>query len=323
MSDTEEGILVDRMDGAEAEQVKETENLLDFGDTPAVDRDESPISSTTDQLIDLSKPEQPVVDVGSSGMEAQDANVRTNDDGIQDIPLQDVAQTQPSTTENENKSMPEDIPEKKELTSCMAKWLIENNVDPRVIDLIYWRCWKRSATVFGGIMFLLLSLTCCTFMSVITIFSMALLTVAFLYRIGMTVFNAVQKTSAEHPFKHLLDEDLRLSEESVQNVAEKSRTFINAKVAKLQKLFLIEDAVESVKFGVMLWLLSYIGSWFSMLTLSIIMCIDMFTIPILYERNQEQVDNVLGVVKTKAKEVMATIQAKIPEKLQFGKAKTE
>ena len=33
----------------------------------------------------------------------------------------------------------------------------------------------------------------------------------------------------------------------MQNVAEKSRAFINAKVAKLQKLFLIEDAVESVK----------------------------------------------------------------------------
>ena len=71
-----------------------------------------------------------------------------------------------------------------------------------VIDLIYWKCWKKSAAVFIGIMFILLSLTCCTLLSVVTLFSMALLAVAFLYRIGMTVFNAVQKTSAEHPFKY-------------------------------------------------------------------------------------------------------------------------
>ena len=52
-------------------------------------------------------------------------------------------------------------------------------------------------------MFILLSLTCYTFISVVTLFSIALLTVAFLYRIGMTVFNAVQKTTAEHPFKYV------------------------------------------------------------------------------------------------------------------------
>ena len=119
MSEIEDAILVDRMEGAEAEQVKETENLLDFGDTPAADRDESPISSTTDQLLDLSKPEQPVVDVGNSVMDAHDTNIQTNDDGIQEIPLQDVVQTQPSAAESENKSTPEDIPEKKGIISII------------------------------------------------------------------------------------------------------------------------------------------------------------------------------------------------------------
>lgn len=73
-----------------------------------------------------------------------------------------------------------------------------------VIDLIYWTCWKRTAAAFGGVMFVLTSLICCTFISVVTKFSMAILAVAFLYRIGMTVFNAVQKTSAEHPFRYAL-----------------------------------------------------------------------------------------------------------------------
>ena len=71
------------------------------------------------------------------------------------------------------------------------------------IDLIYWKCWKKTAIVFIGTMFILLSLNFCTLLSVVTLFSMSLLAVAFLYRIGMTVFNAVQKTSSDHPFRYI------------------------------------------------------------------------------------------------------------------------
>ena len=70
-----------------------------------------------------------------------------------------------------------------------------------VIDLIYWRCLKRTGIVVATGLVLLFSLTTYTFLSVVTFFSMALLTVSLLYRVGMTVMGAIQKTGTDNPFK--------------------------------------------------------------------------------------------------------------------------
>ena len=43
-------------------------------------------------------------------------------------------------------------------------------------------------------------------------------------------------------------------------------------------------------------MLTYIGSWFNMLTLVILAWIALFATPKLYQQNQEQVDQVLGQV---------------------------
>lgn len=45
---------------------------------------------------------------------------------------------------------------------------------------------------------------------------------------------------------------------------------INAAVTELRRLFLVEDLVDSIKFGVLLWCLTYLGSWFNGMTLIII-----------------------------------------------------
>ena len=70
-----------------------------------------------------------------------------------------------------------------------------------VIDLIYWRCLKKTGIVVATGLVLLISLTMYTFLSVLTFFSMALLTVSLLYRVGMTVMGAIQKTGTDNPFK--------------------------------------------------------------------------------------------------------------------------
>lgn len=120
MSEIEDAILVDRMDDIEAEQAaKHTADLLDFGDAPAVERDESPISSATDQLLDFTKPD--LMDVAGNVIDVKDTKAQTSHDGIQEIPQQEpvtITQTQPSSKESmemeaENQIVPEDVPEKK------------------------------------------------------------------------------------------------------------------------------------------------------------------------------------------------------------------
>lgn len=72
-------------------------------------------------------------------------------------------------------------------------------------------------------------------------------------------------------FREFLDIDLTLSPERIQQVAGVAVTHINAYVAELRRLFLVEDLVDSLKFALLLWLLTYIGAIFNGMTV-VILC---------------------------------------------------
>ncbi len=50
-------------------------------------------------------------------------------------------------------------------------------------------------------------------------------------------------------------------------------------VLQLLRLFFVEDWIESLKFGISLWFLTYVGSWFNAMTLLIMAWVGLFTIP--------------------------------------------
>lgn len=56
----------------------------------------------------------------------------------------------------------------------------------------------------------------------------------------------------------------------MHGVADVAVAHANAAVSELRRLFLVEDFVDSLKFGVLLWCLTYVGSWFNGMTLIII-----------------------------------------------------
>lgn len=72
-------------------------------------------------------------------------------------------------------------------------------------------------------------------------------------------------------FREILDIDLTLQPEKAQNIAGVAVTHINAYVAELRRLFLVEDLVDSLKFALLLWLLTYIGAIFNGMTV-VILC---------------------------------------------------
>lgn len=203
-------------------------------------------------------------------------------------------------------------PVKKELTSWPALWLIEHKIDEKIVKLIYWAEWQKTAGIFGGVLFLLLSLTCYSFLSVVTTLAMALLAVSFLYRIGMTIVNAVQKTSAEHPLRHLLEQNIELKEECVHEWSERTRVRVNRYVQCAQNLFLIKDVVESLKFGVLLWLVSYVTAWFSLLTMVIMVVISVFTLPKVYDVYQTEIDQAVTIGIKKLSDLWMVVESKIP-----------
>ncbi|XP_059815763.1 reticulon-1a isoform X2 [Hypanus sabinus] len=182
----------------------------------------------------------------------------------------------------------------------------------RVIDLLYWRDIKQTGIVFGSVLLLLFSLTQFSVVSVIAYLALAALSATISFRIYKSVLQAVQKTDEGHPFKAYLDLDTTLSEEQIQKYADSALVYVNSTVKELRRLFLVQDLVDSLKFAVLMWLLTYVGAIFNGLTLMIMAVVSMFTLPVVYEKYQAQIDQYLGLVRTHVNSVVAKIQAKIP-----------
>lgn len=70
--------------------------------------------------------------------------------------------------------------------------------------------------------------------------------------------------------RQYLDLDVSLPQDKVQEVCSVATAHLNAAIVELRRLFLVEDLVDSAKFGVLLWVLTYLGSWFNGMTLIII-----------------------------------------------------
>ncbi|XP_077994553.1 reticulon-1-A-like isoform X3 [Glandiceps talaboti] len=186
------------------------------------------------------------------------------------------------------------------------------NLDPRVVELIYWRDLKKSGIVFGSVLFLLLSLSFNSLISVIAYLSLAVLTVTISFRVYKTVLQAVQKTGEGNPFKPFLESDIEVPSDKVDKIVNHVCEHLSCVAKELRRLFLVEDLVDSIKFAVMLWLLTYIGGWFNGLTLLILGFIGLFTMPKVYELHQEKIDNYIDLVNKQVKDVMAKVQAKVP-----------
>ncbi|XP_034966847.2 reticulon-4 isoform X1 [Zootoca vivipara] len=183
---------------------------------------------------------------------------------------------------------------------------------PTVVDLLYWRDVKKTGAVFGSGLFLLLSLTVFSIVSVVAYIALVLLSVTISFRIYKGVIQAIQKSEEGHPFRAYLDKDVAVSEELVQKYSHMVLGHFNNTVKELRRLFLVDDLVDSLKFAVLMWVFTYVGALFNGLTLLILALISLFSVPIIYEKHQVQIDHYLGLVNKNVKDAVAKIQAKIP-----------
>ncbi|XP_068088654.1 reticulon-4 isoform X1 [Hyperolius riggenbachi] len=181
-----------------------------------------------------------------------------------------------------------------------------------VVDLLYWRDIKKSGAVFGASLFLLLSLTVFSIVSVTAYIALALLSVSISLRIYKGVLQAIQKSDEGHPFKQYLDTDVSVSEDLVKKYCNVALGHINRTAKELRRLFLVEDLVDSLKFAVLMWVFTYIGALFNGLTLLILALISLFSIPVVYERHQTQVDHYLGLISKNVNNIKELILSKVP-----------
>lgn len=181
---------------------------------------------------------------------------------------------------------------------------------------IYWRDPKLSGIIFGSGLVLLLSLAYFSLISVIANAGLAILTCAIVFRIYKDIMQAVQKTPQTHPYSVFLNRDIALPQEKVHELIDTLILHLNACLGELRRLFLVEDMIESLKFALVLWILTYVGSWFNGLTLVIIGFVALFTLPKVYENNKVQIDQNLALVRVKVEELANKIREALPAPLR-------
>ncbi|XP_044148095.1 reticulon-4 isoform X5 [Bufo gargarizans] len=187
-----------------------------------------------------------------------------------------------------------------------------SNWKQKAVDLLYWRDIKKSGAVFGVLLFLLLSLTVFSIVSVVAYIALGLLSVSISFRIYKGVLQAIQKSEEGHPFKAYLDSNVAVSEDLVQKYCNVALSHINCTMKELRRLFLVEDLVDSLKFAVLMWVFTYIGALFNGLTLLILALISLFSIPVIYERHQTQIDHYLSLISKNVKNTTDLIASKVP-----------
>ncbi|NXN29013.1 RTN4 protein, partial [Nycticryphes semicollaris] len=154
-----------------------------------------------------------------------------------------VRVVKPEALEKEAEQEPTSLKEKKKPTMVFSAKLNKSSV----VDLLYWRDIKKTGVVFGAILFLLLSLTVFSIVSVTAYIALALLSVTISFRIYKGVIQAIQKSDEGHPFRAYLESEVAVSEELIQKYSNVVLGHINGTVKELRRLFLVDDLVDSLK----------------------------------------------------------------------------
>merc|ERR1712086_203454 len=179
-------------------------------------------------------------------------------------------------------------------------------------SLVYWDNPRDSGIACGSVLVCLLAVRYISLISVIGNLSLALVTATMSFRIYKSVLAAVNKTQEGHPFKQFLDIDVTLPADKVAEITEGLFAKLNSILSKLKSVLLVENVLESIKFAVAMYLLTYIGALMNGLTIVTLAWVGQFSLPRVYRDNQKQIDEAINPLKSKLDDLQAKLQSSLP-----------
>lgn len=297
------------------EEVTDTIGANDSGrydnDFEKLPRDEEEVQPTTEPVAELAEQ-------GSPGGDAKNIKSET----VFDEPPPSATKSQLNIEEvpDEKPSAETSGVKGSEGAVCTGCCFVSKTIDPRVKDLLLWRDVKTSGIIFGSSLVVFLSLALFSVISVISYLSLAVLTMTASFRIYYHVMAALKKTEAVNPFRKYLDVDIKFPEDMAHRYGDIIAKHVTKAMDYLRRVFFVDTIIDTLKFALVLWVLTYIGGWFNGMTLLIIADILLFTVPKIYVMNQSKIDEVAKVACVKVQGVWKQIQEKIP---LLGKSKQE
>lgn len=182
-------------------------------------------------------------------------------------------------------------------------------------SLVYWEDPVASGVLFGSVFVTLVSFSYYSLISVVSYLALFILCGVGAIKLYSKVMVMLGKAAqGSDPLEKVAKMPVTIPAESIQDISRLVADHANLVVAELRRLFLVENMVDTIKFGLSLWCLTYIGSWFNAITLVILGWVAVFSIPKLYVMNQAKVDEIIEKVKLQVDEVKGKVMAMVPLK---------
>jgi len=188
-------------------------------------------------------------------------------------------------------------------------------IKEQTLKCIYWETPVISVSVLTSILTLLVSVCYLSLISVCAYLSLVVLAMVLAVRLYFYIMVLLNKTTpGSNPLNMITSIDVNIPPEKVVNISGILVDILNPAMMELRRLFLLENWFDTIKFVLSLWCLTYIGSWFNMMTLIILTWIGFFTIPLVYKNNQATIDEVVSTANNQINDIKEKINSVIPLK---------
>ncbi|XP_032390048.1 reticulon-2b [Etheostoma spectabile] len=173
----------------------------------------------------------------------------------------------------------------------------------KLVDLVYWRKMRRTGVVFTGLVISLASLFQLSAITVLSHIGLGVMSVTFTLRLYYKLLELLRWNPGVHPFQSYLDNDSSLTDKETVMLVEEVVLLIAFAFTEIKRLLFIESMIDSIKFVVLLYLLTYVGVVTSGLTLVITAVIAVFSLPLLYKKQQMRMRRMVRAVKAFVKRI--------------------
>ncbi|XP_040007013.1 reticulon-2b [Xiphias gladius] len=173
----------------------------------------------------------------------------------------------------------------------------------KLVDLVYWRNMRKTGVLFTGLVIGLASLFQLSAITVLSHICLGVMCFTFPLRLYYKLLELLRWNPGLHPFQSFLDYDSSLTDKDTVMLVEELVLLIAFAVTEIKRLLFIHSLIDSIKFVVLLYLLTYVGVLANGLTLVITAVIAVFSLPLLYKKQQMRIRRIVRTVKASVKRI--------------------
>ncbi|XP_029375854.1 reticulon-2b isoform X2 [Echeneis naucrates] len=162
---------------------------------------------------------------------------------------------------------------------------------------------RRTGVVFTGLVIGLASMFQLSAITVLSHICLGVMCVTFSLRFYYKLLELLRFNPGMHPFQSQLDYDSSLTDKDTVMLVEELVLLIAFAVTEVKRLLFIESLIDSIKFVILLYLLTYVGVLTNGLTLVITAVIALFSFPLLYKKQQVRIRRMMRTIRAFGKKI--------------------